>query len=53
MKMAGPYDYVPPSYWLEDLERGGAFGFASEVSPGPAITPLETLREMLKKPIEA
>jgi exo-1,4-beta-D-glucosaminidase len=47
MKMAGPYDYVPPSYWLEDTERGGAFGFATEIGPGPAIPPLETLRDML------
>jgi exo-1,4-beta-D-glucosaminidase len=47
MKMAGPYDYVPPCYWLEDTERGGAFGFASEIGPGPAIPPIETLRGML------
>lgn len=47
MKMAGPYDYVPPSYWLTDSERGGAFGFASEIGPGPAIPPRETLRDML------
>jgi exo-1,4-beta-D-glucosaminidase len=47
MKMAGPYDYVPPSYWLEDTERGGAFGFATEIGPGPAIPPLSTLRSML------
>ncbi|HXK17973.1 MAG TPA: hypothetical protein VNG33_09230 [Polyangiaceae bacterium] len=47
LKMAGPYDYVPPCYWLEDQERGGAFGFATEVGPGPAIPPVETLRSML------
>ncbi len=47
MKMAGPYDYVPPCYWLEDTERGGAFGFATEIGPGPAIPPVETLRTML------
>lgn len=50
MKMAGPYDYVPPSYWLEDTQRGGAFGFATEIGPGPAIPPLETLRSMLGEP---
>ena len=22
LKMAGPYDYVPPAYWLSDQERG-------------------------------
>lgn len=47
LKMAGPYDYVPPSYWLEDEARGGAFGFATEIGPGPAIPPVETLRSML------
>ncbi|HVJ19370.1 MAG TPA: hypothetical protein VM686_28315 [Polyangiaceae bacterium] len=47
MKMAGPYDYVPPSYWLSDSTRGGAFGFATEISPGPAIPPVESLRTML------
>ncbi len=51
MKMLGPYDYTPPDYWLADSQRfGGAFGFASEVSPGPAI-PLEaSLRKMLSVP---
>jgi exo-1,4-beta-D-glucosaminidase len=47
MKMAGPYDYVPPDYWLQDSERGGAFGFATEIGPGPAIPHVETLRSML------
>ena len=47
MKMEGPYDYVPPNYWLEDTERGGAFGFATEVCPGPAVPPIESLRAML------
>jgi exo-1,4-beta-D-glucosaminidase len=47
MKMAGPYDYVPPCYWLEDQQRGGAFGFATEIGTGPAIPPVETLRSML------
>jgi exo-1,4-beta-D-glucosaminidase len=37
VKMSGPYDYVPPSYWLRDPGRwGGAYGFNSETSPGPA-----------------
>jgi exo-1,4-beta-D-glucosaminidase len=47
VKMEGPYEYVPPSYWLEDQQRGGAFGFATEIGPGPAIPPVETLRSML------
>src|SRR3712207_8674957 len=29
MKMPGPYDWVPPSYWYNKRE-GGAFGFRSE-----------------------
>jgi exo-1,4-beta-D-glucosaminidase len=47
LKMEGPYEYVPPSYWLEDTARGGAFGFATEISPGAAIPPIESLRRML------
>jgi len=45
--MEGPYDYVPPNYWYEDTERGGAFGFASEICPGPAVPPLASLKKML------
>jgi exo-1,4-beta-D-glucosaminidase len=48
MKMLGPYDYTPPDYWLADTKRfGGAFGFASEISPGPAIPAEGSLRKML------
>jgi exo-1,4-beta-D-glucosaminidase len=47
VKMNGPYDYVPPSYWYLDTEKGGANGFDTEVSPGPAIPPIETLKEMI------
>src|SRR5205823_1315596 len=47
VKMRGPYEYVPPSYWLLDTKNGGAFGFDTEVSPGAAVPPLESLREML------
>ena len=47
VKMSGPYDYVPPSYWLEDSKKGGAFGFATEVGPGAAVPPVETLKQML------
>ncbi|HUA97064.1 MAG TPA: hypothetical protein VMA34_01905 [Terracidiphilus sp.] len=35
VKMSGPYDYVPPSYWYVDHEHGGAFLFNTETSPGP------------------
>jgi exo-1,4-beta-D-glucosaminidase len=47
VKMLGPYDYVPPSYWLSDTKNGGAFGFATEISPGAAVPPIESLRRML------
>jgi len=47
VKMRGPYDYVPPAYWLEDTTHGGAFGFATEISPGAAVPPIESLRRML------
>lgn len=49
VKMTGPYDYVAPNYWLQDQARGGAFGFNTETSPGPAIPELASLREMLPK----
>ncbi|HTU34463.1 MAG TPA: glycoside hydrolase family 2 protein [Candidatus Acidoferrum sp.] len=46
VKMRGPYDYVPPGYWYTD-KFGGAFGFNTETSPGPAVPPMESLRKML------
>ena len=47
MKMTGPYDYVPPPYWLEDKDNGGAYGFNTETSPGPAPMVEESLRKMM------
>src|SRR5437867_4212855 len=47
VKMRGPYDYVPPSYWLADTKHGGAFGFSPEIGPGGAVPPIESLKEML------
>jgi exo-1,4-beta-D-glucosaminidase len=48
MKMTGPYDYVPPSYWLMDPGRyGGAWGLNTETSPGPAILTIASLKKML------
>ena len=47
VKMTGPYDWVPPNYWLLDKTRGGAHGFNTETGPGPAIPPIESLRKML------
>jgi exo-1,4-beta-D-glucosaminidase len=47
VKMAGPYDYVPPVYWYVDTENGGAFGFNTETGPGPQVPPLESLKKMI------
>ena len=47
VKMTGPYEYVAPSFWYLDMRHGGAFGFNTETSPGPAIPPIESLRRML------
>ncbi|MET8752319.1 exo-beta-D-glucosaminidase [Streptomyces sp. NPDC004667] len=46
MKMTGPYDWVPPSYWY-DKREGGATGFNSETSSGPDVPTLDTLRRMM------
>jgi len=56
-KMTGPYEYVAPGYWLQDTPDGkhdcnpggcgGAYGFNTETSPGPAVPPIESLRAML------
>ena len=47
VKMSGPYDYVPPNYWLTDAAPGGAFGYNTETSPGPVIPPLESLKRFI------
>jgi exo-1,4-beta-D-glucosaminidase len=49
VKMTGPYEYVPPVYWLADTEAGGAYGFNTETSPGPAIPPRESLERFIPK----
>jgi exo-1,4-beta-D-glucosaminidase len=47
VKMTGPYDYVPPDFWLtDDGHNGGAAGFNTETSPGPAIPPKSSLAKM-------
>lgn len=47
MKMLGPYDYIPPSYWLTDPgEYGGAWSLNSETSPGPAVPTIGSLKKM-------
>jgi len=47
VKMTGPYEYVAPSFWYLDTNFGGAYGFNTETSPGPAIPPIESLRRLL------
>jgi len=47
VKMNGPYEYVPPIYWFEDTQNGGAFGFNTETGPGPQPPPLDSLKKML------
>jgi exo-1,4-beta-D-glucosaminidase len=46
VKMSGPYEYVSSNYWLLDTKAGGAYGFNTETSPGPAVPPLEGLKSM-------
>lgn len=49
MKMNGPYDYVAPVYWYEDNTLGGAFGFNTEVGPGPQVPLRGSLEKMIPK----
>ncbi len=47
VKMTGPYDYVPPNYWLTDTTAGGAYGYNTETSPGPVIPTIESLKRFI------
>ena len=49
VKMTGPYEYVPPMYWLSDRKAGGAWSYNTETSPGPAIPTLESLQRFIPK----
>jgi exo-1,4-beta-D-glucosaminidase len=61
VKMSGPYEYVAPSYWEADPQLpaedkwcnpggcGGAYGFDSETSMGPAVPPIESVEQMVPK----
>ncbi len=49
VKMTGPYEYVPPMYWLADTEAGGAYGYNTETSPGPAIPTKQSLAKFIPK----
>ncbi|MGB6973063.1 MAG: glycosyl hydrolase family 2 [Terracidiphilus sp.] len=50
VKMTGPYDYVGPSYWYFANHYGGAYGFNTETSPGPAISSLASREKFLPDP---
>jgi exo-1,4-beta-D-glucosaminidase len=48
--MNGPYDWVPPVYWETDSNRyGGSWSFATEISPGPSISPYESVIKFIPK----
>jgi exo-1,4-beta-D-glucosaminidase len=49
VKMTGPYEYVPPVYWLADTKAGGAYGYNTETSPGPAIPTRQSLERFIPK----
>jgi exo-1,4-beta-D-glucosaminidase len=49
VKMTGPYEYVPPVYWLADTQAGGAYGYNTETSPGPAIPPRDSLEKFIPR----
>ncbi len=47
VKMTGPYQYIPPTYWYIDTKKGGNFGFNTETCCGPAGLPIESIKKML------
>ncbi len=49
VKMTGPYEYVPPMYWTADTQAGGAYGYNTETSPGPAIPARGSLERFIPK----
>ena len=49
VKMTGPYEYVPPVYWLADAKAGGAWSYNTETSPGPAIPTKQSLEKFIPK----
>jgi exo-1,4-beta-D-glucosaminidase len=49
VKMTGPYEYVPPVYWLADTKAGGAYGYNTETSPGPAIPTKQSLEKFIPR----
>jgi exo-1,4-beta-D-glucosaminidase len=48
VNMTGPYDYVPPDYWLTDVARNdGALGFKTEAGPGAAVPLVSSLHKFI------
>ena len=47
--MAGPYEYVGPSYWYLRDAPGGAFGFNTETGIGAQLPVKESLEKMIGK----
>ncbi|KAK0627979.1 glycoside hydrolase superfamily [Immersiella caudata] len=52
MRMEGPYDWVPPSYWWDNNDSlyGSAAGFGSELSAGGGTPDLPSLEKFLSQP---
>lgn len=50
MKMAGPYDWVPPNYWYHDqVGAAGAGGFGSELGAGVGTPEMGSLKKFLSE----
>ncbi|KAI1447776.1 glycoside hydrolase family 2 protein [Annulohypoxylon stygium] len=51
LKMAGPYDWVPPNYWYDvdpaEDRLGAAFGFGSELGAGVGTPEIGSLKKFL------
>lgn len=46
-KMAGPYDYVSPSYWYDPKAPGGNFGWNTETGIGAQMPQRESVLRMI------
>lgn len=53
LKMAGPYDWVPPNYWYDvdpaEDRLGAAFGFGSELGAGVGTPEIGSLKKFLSE----
>lgn len=46
VKMTGPYDYVPPTYWYDPSMPGAASAFNTETCPACALPMTDSIRRM-------